>query len=34
MSWLVPDLTGDLAPQDSVLVPEHEQFGVFRRVTV
>jgi hypothetical protein len=34
ISRLVPDLTGDLAPQYGVLVPEHEQFGVFGGVTV
>jgi hypothetical protein len=26
--WLVSDLTGDLAAEDGVLVPEHEQFGI------
>ncbi|WP_185845958.1 hypothetical protein [Kibdelosporangium aridum] len=30
---LVPDLTGDLAAQDGVLVPEHKQFGVLGGVT-
>ncbi|MGW3472298.1 hypothetical protein ACWDKQ_28390 [Saccharopolyspora sp. NPDC000995] len=31
---LVPDLPGDLAAKDGVLVPEHEQFGVLGGVTV
>jgi hypothetical protein len=31
---LVPDLVGDLAAEDGVLVPEHERFGVLGGVTV
>jgi hypothetical protein len=29
----IPNLTGDLAAEDGVLVPEHEQFGILRGVT-
>jgi len=31
--WLVVDVTGDLAVEGGVLVPEHEQFGVLGGVT-
>jgi hypothetical protein len=31
--WAVPDLAGDLAPEDGVLVPEHEQLRVLGDVT-
>jgi hypothetical protein len=31
---LVPDLAGDLAAEDGVLVLEHEQFGVLGGVAV
>jgi hypothetical protein len=32
--WLVADLIGGLAAEDSVLVSEHGQFGVFGSVMV
>jgi hypothetical protein len=31
---LIPEVAGDLAAEDGVLVPEYEQFGVFGGVAV